>query len=156
GVWRRCRAPHRSRAPDRGVSALLGAESQGLVQLRGRSGRARGPRPHGRSLTDPSCRCHRAAAADRAWGERRARARRTIAPHGGSLTRPGQARALRADPGHGPFARLLAHHLKVLRETEAFFADCLGGRAARFDLLEWAARLSGRLPLLDPSSEETR
>ena len=43
-----------------------------------------------------------------------------------------------------------AHHLLVLREAEAFLADCLGGRAARFDLLEWAARLTGRLPLGDP------
>jgi dipeptidyl aminopeptidase/acylaminoacyl peptidase len=42
-----------------------------------------------------------------------------------------------------------AHHLRVLRATETFLADCLGGRAARFDLLEWAARLSGRLPLFD-------
>ena len=42
-----------------------------------------------------------------------------------------------------------AHHLRVLRATETFLADCLGGRAARFDPLEWAARLSGRLPLFD-------
>jgi dipeptidyl aminopeptidase/acylaminoacyl peptidase len=39
-----------------------------------------------------------------------------------------------------------AHHLAVLRASEAFLADCLGGRAARFDALEWAARVSGRLP----------
>jgi dipeptidyl aminopeptidase/acylaminoacyl peptidase len=42
-----------------------------------------------------------------------------------------------------------AHHLRVLRATETFLSDCLGGRAARFDALEWAARLSGRLPLFD-------
>jgi dipeptidyl aminopeptidase/acylaminoacyl peptidase len=42
-----------------------------------------------------------------------------------------------------------AHHLRVLRATETFLSDCLGGRAARFDPLEWAARLSGRLPLFD-------
>ncbi|MCC7082068.1 MAG: S9 family peptidase [Burkholderiales bacterium] len=42
-----------------------------------------------------------------------------------------------------------AHHLRVLRAAETFLADCLGGRAARFDALEWAARLSGRLPLFD-------
>ena len=40
-----------------------------------------------------------------------------------------------------------AHHLAVLRKSERFLADCLGGRAARFDPLEWVARLSGRLPL---------
>lgn len=40
-----------------------------------------------------------------------------------------------------------AHHLLVLRATERFLAACLGGRAARFDTMEWAARLSGRLPL---------
>jgi dipeptidyl aminopeptidase/acylaminoacyl peptidase len=40
-----------------------------------------------------------------------------------------------------------AHHLGVLRKSERFLADCLGGRAARFDPLEWVARLSGRLPL---------
>lgn len=40
-----------------------------------------------------------------------------------------------------------AHHLAVLRRMESFLAPCLGGRAARFDALEWAARLSGRLPL---------
>lgn len=40
-----------------------------------------------------------------------------------------------------------AHHLAVLRHTEEFLSDCLGGRAARFDALEWVARLSGRLPL---------
>jgi dipeptidyl aminopeptidase/acylaminoacyl peptidase len=40
-----------------------------------------------------------------------------------------------------------AHHLAVLRRMEAFLAPCLGGRAARFDALEWVARLSGRLPL---------
>ena len=40
-----------------------------------------------------------------------------------------------------------AHHLGALRRTEQFLADCLGGRAARFDPLEWIARLSGRLPL---------
>ncbi len=40
------------------------------------------------------------------------------------------------------------HHLLVLRQSEEFLADCLGGRAARFDAFEWAARLSGRLPLL--------
>lgn len=40
-----------------------------------------------------------------------------------------------------------AHHLAVLRASERFFADCLGGRAARLDPLEWVARLSGRLPL---------
>ncbi len=41
-----------------------------------------------------------------------------------------------------------AHHLLVLRTSEEFLAQCLGGRAARFDALEWAARLSGRLPLV--------
>jgi len=40
-----------------------------------------------------------------------------------------------------------AHHLAVLRRSEEFLARCLGGRAARFDALEWGARLSGRLPL---------
>jgi dipeptidyl aminopeptidase/acylaminoacyl peptidase len=40
-----------------------------------------------------------------------------------------------------------AHHLLLLRRTEAFLARCLGGRAARFDRMEWAARLTGRLPL---------
>jgi len=40
-----------------------------------------------------------------------------------------------------------AHHLLILRRTETFLAQCLGGRAARFDMMEWAARLSGRLPL---------
>ena len=40
-----------------------------------------------------------------------------------------------------------AHHLAVLRRSETFLADCLGGRAARFDALEWVARLSGRLPI---------
>jgi dipeptidyl aminopeptidase/acylaminoacyl peptidase len=40
-----------------------------------------------------------------------------------------------------------AHHLGVLRKSERFLADCLGGRAALFDPLEWVARLSGRLPL---------
>lgn len=39
------------------------------------------------------------------------------------------------------------HHLAVLRASERFLADCLGGRAVRFDPLEWIARLSGRLPL---------
>jgi dipeptidyl aminopeptidase/acylaminoacyl peptidase len=41
-----------------------------------------------------------------------------------------------------------AHHLLVLRRSEEFLAGCLGGRSARFDALEWAARLSGRLPLI--------
>jgi dipeptidyl aminopeptidase/acylaminoacyl peptidase len=40
-----------------------------------------------------------------------------------------------------------AHHLAALRRIETFLAPCLGGRSARFDALEWAARLSGRLPL---------
>jgi dipeptidyl aminopeptidase/acylaminoacyl peptidase len=40
-----------------------------------------------------------------------------------------------------------AHHLLVLRQAEKFFAECLGGRAARFDTMEWVARLTGRLPL---------
>lgn len=40
-----------------------------------------------------------------------------------------------------------AHHLLVLRQAEEFFAACLGGRAARFDRMEWFARLTGRLPL---------
>lgn len=40
-----------------------------------------------------------------------------------------------------------AHHLAVLRRSEHFLARCLGGRAARFDALEWGARLSGRLPV---------
>lgn len=40
-----------------------------------------------------------------------------------------------------------AHHLATLRRMETFLAPCLGGRAARFDALEWVARLSGRLPL---------
>jgi dipeptidyl aminopeptidase/acylaminoacyl peptidase len=40
-----------------------------------------------------------------------------------------------------------AHHLLVLRRSEEFLAGCLGGRGARFDALEWIARLSGRLPL---------
>lgn len=40
-----------------------------------------------------------------------------------------------------------AHHLAVLRRSEEFLARCLGGRAARFDALEWGARLSGRLPV---------
>jgi dipeptidyl aminopeptidase/acylaminoacyl peptidase len=40
-----------------------------------------------------------------------------------------------------------AHHLFVLRRTEEFLARCLGGRAARFDRMEWIARLTGRLPL---------
>jgi dipeptidyl aminopeptidase/acylaminoacyl peptidase len=50
-----------------------------------------------------------------------------------------------ADMGHS--TGYWAHHLLVLRETERFLASCLGGRAARFDTMEWAARLSGRLPL---------
>ena len=56
-----------------------------------------------------------------------------------------------ADMGHS--LGYWAHQLKVLRETETFLADCLGGRAARFDLLEWIARLSGRLPLFDPGTD---
>ena len=40
-----------------------------------------------------------------------------------------------------------AHHLMVLRRTEEFLGACLGGRSARFDAMEWLARLSGRLPL---------
>jgi len=40
-----------------------------------------------------------------------------------------------------------AHHLLVLRETERFLSTCLGGRSARIDLMEWVARLSGRLPV---------
>ncbi|MCC6531875.1 MAG: S9 family peptidase [Burkholderiales bacterium] len=40
-----------------------------------------------------------------------------------------------------------AHHLLVLRRAERFLAQCLGGRAARFDRMEWIARLSGRLSL---------
>lgn len=40
-----------------------------------------------------------------------------------------------------------AHHLATLRRMETFLAPCLGGRSARFDALEWVARLSGRLPL---------
>jgi len=40
-----------------------------------------------------------------------------------------------------------AHHLLVLRESERFLASCLGGRAARFDPMEWVARLTGRLPV---------
>lgn len=40
-----------------------------------------------------------------------------------------------------------AHHLAVLRRVETFLASCLGGRAARTDAMEWAARLTGRLPL---------
>lgn len=40
-----------------------------------------------------------------------------------------------------------AHHLALLRKSERFLADCLGGRAARFDPVDWAARLTGRLPL---------
>jgi dipeptidyl aminopeptidase/acylaminoacyl peptidase len=50
-------------------------------------------------------------------------------------------------PDMGHSLSYWAHHLKVLRATESFLADCLGGRAARFDPLEWIARLSGRLPL---------
>ena len=50
-----------------------------------------------------------------------------------------------ADLGHS--LSYWAHHLGVLRKSEQFLADCLGGRAARFDPLEWIARLSGRLPL---------
>lgn len=38
-----------------------------------------------------------------------------------------------------------AHHLMVLRKSENFLAECLGGRAARFDIIEWVARLTGRL-----------
>jgi dipeptidyl aminopeptidase/acylaminoacyl peptidase len=51
-----------------------------------------------------------------------------------------------ADMGHS--LGYWAHHLLVLRLSEEFLASCLGGRAARFDALEWAARSSGRLPLL--------
>jgi dipeptidyl aminopeptidase/acylaminoacyl peptidase len=40
-----------------------------------------------------------------------------------------------------------AHHLVTLRRIEEFLAPCLGGRSARFDALEWIARLTGRLPL---------
>lgn len=50
-----------------------------------------------------------------------------------------------ADMGHS--TGYWAHHLTILRRTETFLAQCLGGRAARFDKMEWAARLSGRLPL---------
>ena len=50
-----------------------------------------------------------------------------------------------ADMGHS--LGYWAHHLGVLRRSEQFLADCLGGRTARFDLLEWVARFSGRLPL---------
>jgi dipeptidyl aminopeptidase/acylaminoacyl peptidase len=52
-----------------------------------------------------------------------------------------------ADMGHS--LSYWAHHLAVLRASEHFLADCLGGRAARLDPLEWVARLSGRLPLTD-------
>ena len=50
-----------------------------------------------------------------------------------------------ADMGHS--LGYWAHHLGALRKTERFLADCLGGRATRFDPLEWIARLSGRLPM---------
>jgi dipeptidyl aminopeptidase/acylaminoacyl peptidase len=50
-------------------------------------------------------------------------------------------------PDMGHSTGYWAHHLAVLRHTERFLAQCLGGRAARFDALEWIARLSGRLPL---------
>jgi dipeptidyl aminopeptidase/acylaminoacyl peptidase len=50
-------------------------------------------------------------------------------------------------PDMGHSTGYWAHHLRILRRTETFLAQCLGGRAARFDALEWAARLSGRLPL---------
>lgn len=50
-----------------------------------------------------------------------------------------------ADMGHS--TGYWAHHLMILRRTETFLAQCLGGRAARFDAMEWAARLSGRLPI---------
>ena len=50
-----------------------------------------------------------------------------------------------SDMGHS--LSYWAHHLAVLRASEHFLADCLGGRAARLDPLEWVARLSGRLPL---------
>ncbi len=49
------------------------------------------------------------------------------------------------DMGHSP--GWWPHHLFVLRKTEDFLARCLGGRAARFDRMEWVARLTGRLPL---------
>lgn len=52
-------------------------------------------------------------------------------------------------PDMGHSLSYWAHHLRVLRETELFLGECLGGRSARFDLLEWVARLSGRLPLVD-------
>jgi len=53
--------------------------------------------------------------------------------------------AMLEDMGHS--MGYWAHHLFVLRRVEQFLADCLGGRSARFDRMEWAARLSGRLPL---------
>jgi dipeptidyl aminopeptidase/acylaminoacyl peptidase len=53
--------------------------------------------------------------------------------------------ALLEDMGHS--TGYWAHHLFVLRRAERFLAGCLGGRAARFDRMEWAARATGRLPL---------
>jgi dipeptidyl aminopeptidase/acylaminoacyl peptidase len=49
--------------------------------------------------------------------------------------------------GMGHSTGYWAHHLFVLRRAERFLADCLGGRATRFDRMEWVARLTGRLPL---------
>ena len=70
-----------------------------------------------------------------------------------ALRREGKPVRLVLIPEMGHSTGYWAHHLLVLRETEAFLAECLGGRAARFDPLEWAARLSGRLPLFAAAEE---
>jgi dipeptidyl aminopeptidase/acylaminoacyl peptidase len=66
-----------------------------------------------------------------------------------ALRRHGTPVEYLALPDMGHSLGYWAHHLRVLRATETFLAECLGGRAARFDPLEWVARMTGRLPLTD-------
>jgi dipeptidyl aminopeptidase/acylaminoacyl peptidase len=66
-----------------------------------------------------------------------------------ALRRHGTPVEYLALPDMGHSLGYWAHHLRVLRATETFLAECLGGRAARFDPLEWVARMTGRIPLTD-------